>query len=151
MLYITFRSFVIAAALSASLGAVAHAPAVSSGPCPAESARAAEVMDWFLGTAEEPMYKAEVGLTGVGPGDARLLRSETDAAACEALNGEFVRTIAEELDGQRTNDLAYYDLGGRYIAVTTFRPLVNSEYVVIGLENLFTFDRSFAYLDGLGF
>lgn len=134
-----------------ALGAVPHDGVPSGGLCPLESNRAAEVMTWFLQTTDESSYKSKVGLTTVGPGDARLLRSETDAAACQTLNGVFANTIASELDGQRTDDLAYYDLGGRYVAVTTFRTLIGSEFTMIGLEAIDTFDRSFTHLGGLGF
>ena len=132
-----------------SLSSGAHVDA--QGPCPAESARAAEIIEWFLTAEAVPDYKARVGLTDVGPGDARLLGSATDDAACEALNDIFAGSIASEVDGQRTDDLAYYDVGGRYVVVTSFRRLVGSEFTMTGLESVDTFDRSFTHLTGIGF
>ena len=106
-------------------------------------------MSWFVTAEAVPDYKAEVGLASAPA--ARLLRSDTDAAACHGLNVVFTQAIAEEFEGQKLNDLVYYDIGGHYVAVLTFRTLVGSGFAQIGLEEVYTLDRSFTHLGGISF
>ena len=118
--------------------------------CPGEAERAAAVIEWFAEADEELDYKTRVGLAGVATSEFRLLRTETDAEACNRLGQVFQRTLARRVEGQPVHDVSYYATEDRYVAVVTFRELVGSEYTMIGLEEVQPFDLEFNHLGGIG-
>lgn len=156
MRYFSFRTFLRMGGLLLALVGLSAAHAQAT-PCPAVTERAEEIMASFERESVTPEFKAEVGLGGFGPGDARALGAATDTAedrdACGALNAELREAIDRRVAGRPLNAFSYYAVGeGRYLVV---RNLIQVEgHFTVGTSSIYAFSWSsgaLVYLGGIAF